>query len=305
MWNTDSIGTKQNRRGILKTTSYIMLVSFFTNFLLSILKVVVGFFAKSSALIADGIHSFSDLITDIVALFGSFLSRKPADQEHPFGHGRIEYLTSSVIGIIVLGIGLVLIFSVMQKGIEIPSKIVIIVSVFTIFIKYLLSKYLIKRGKDLDNQILMASGKESSADVISSIVVLVASILMQLEVYFHPFIYADKIAGVIVGIFIVRTGFLILKENFSILIGEKERDTLYYEEVQNTILESAFIHRIDNLILMKYGYFYSLNVEVSMDAHLSLKEAHDEIDKIEERLKNKNNRTKYIYIHMNPYEEIE
>ncbi len=287
----------------MKNTSHVMLISFFTNFFLSIVKVIIGFISKSSALVADGIHSFSDLITDVVALFGNVLSRKPEDKEHPFGHGRIEYLTSTMIGIIVIAIGLFLIFSVMQKEVEIPSKIVIVVSLFTIVTKFILSRYLIIKGKEFDNQILIASGKESSTDVISSIVVLVASIVIQLEGYFHPFIYADKIASVIVGIFIIHTGFMILKENVSILIGEKESDTAYYEEVKNTILESKMIRRIDNLIIMKYGYFYSLTVEVSMDFTLSLKEAHDEIEDIENRLKEKNERTRYINIHMNPYYE--
>lgn len=278
-----------------------MLISFFTNFLLSIVKVIIGFFSKSSALVADGIHSFSDLITDVVALFGNVLARKPEDKEHPFGHGRIEYVTSAMIGLIVVGIGFFLIASVLQKNVEIPSKIVIVVSLFTILSKFILSRYLIRKGKELDNQILIASGKESSTDVISSIVVLIASILIQFEEYFHPFLYADKIASVIVGLFIVHTGFIILKENVSILIGEKESETAYYEEVKNIILQSKLVHRIDNLIIMKYGYFYSLTVEVSMHSDLSLKEAHDEIEKIEKNLKKENERTKYIHIHMNPY----
>ena len=110
-------------------------------------------------------------------------------------------------------------------------------------------------------------------------------------------------ASVIVGLFIIHTGFMILKENISILIGEKESNTAYYEEVKNIILESELIHRIDNLVIMKYGYFYSLTVEVSMNSDLSLKEAHDEIEAIEQKLKQKNERTKYIHIHMNPYYE--
>jgi cation diffusion facilitator family transporter len=280
-----------------------MFISFLTNALLSTMKVVIGFFSKSSALVADGIHSFSDLITDVVALFGNVLARKPEDKKHPFGHGRIEYVTSAMIGIIVIMIGLFLIFSVVQKEIEIPSKIVIVVSLFTIASKFIVSRYLIRKGRELDNQILIASGKESSTDVISSIVVLIASILIQFEGYFHPFLYADKVASVIVGLFIIHTGFMILKENISILIGEKESNTAYYEEVKNIILESELIHRIDNLIIMKYGYFYSLTVEVSMNSDLSLKEAHDEIEAIEQKLKQKNERTKYIHIHMNPYYE--
>ncbi len=287
----------------MKKTTSVMIISFITNLILSIIKIIVGFIGKSSALIADGIHSFSDLITDVVAILGSVISRKPADKEHPFGHGRLEYLTSVFIGGVVLGIGFALIGTVTGIDSRIPDKIVIIVSLFTIILKFLLSKYLILRGIKYDNQILLASGYESEADVYSSIIVLISTVLMQLESIWHPFIYADKIASIIVGIFIIRTGFSILKENINILIGSQDTDKEYYKEIENIILNNKYIKRIDSLISMKYGYFYSLTVEVSMDANLSLKKAHDEIEKIEEELRKQNERNKYIHIHMNPYIE--
>ena len=285
----------------MKKTSRVMFVSFFTNFVLSVMKVVIGFIGKSSALLADGIHSFSDLLTDIVAIFGNILSGKPEDKEHPYGHGRLEYLTSVLIGILVLAIGLVLIRNVSTSKTEMPSKIVIIVSLFTIIAKYMLSRYLIVKGRVYDNQILVSSGKESAADVYSSIIVLVASILMQLKDIWHGFIYTDKIAGIIVGIFIVKTGFNIIKENINVLIGLQENNTDYYDEVKNIILKNKNIKRIDSLIIMKYGYYYTLTLEVSMDADLTLQEAHDEVEKIEKDLQKYNERTKYINIHMNPY----
>lgn len=285
----------------MKKTSRVMFVSFFTNFVLSVMKVVIGFIGKSSALLADGVHSFSDLLTDIVAIFGNILSGKPEDKEHPYGHGRLEYLTSVLIGILVLAIGLVLIRNVSTSKTEIPSKIVIIVSLFTIIAKFMLSRYLILKGRIYDNQILVSSGKESAADVYSSMIVLVASILMQLKDIWHGFIYTDKIAGIIVGIFIVRTGFNIIKENINVLIGLQENDTDYYDEVKSIILKNKNIKRIDSLIIMKYGYYYTLTLEVSMDADLTLQEAHDEVEKIEKELQKYNERTKYINIHMNPY----
>jgi len=285
----------------MKNTTKVMFVSFITNFILSIIKVVVGFVGKSNSLIADGIHSFSDLITDLIALFGNFLSEKPEDKEHPYGHGRLENLTSILIGILVLIIGLALIGSVATKKSYVPEKIVIFVSLFTIISKFLLSKYLIIKGRLYDNQILVASGKESAADVYSSIIVLVASILMQFESNFHLLIYADKIAAIIVGVFIVRTGFEILKENINILIGLQESNTDYCDEIKKIILQNKSIKRIDSLIVMKYGYYYTLTLEVSMDSTLTLKQAHDEVEKIESKLRKNNDRTKYINIHMNPY----
>lgn len=88
-----------------------LLKSLIVNIVLVIVKFIVGIIGKSSALVADGIHSLSDLATDLVAIIGSKLSNKPADDEHPYGHGRIEYVTSIIIGIVILILGLTLVFN--------------------------------------------------------------------------------------------------------------------------------------------------------------------------------------------------
>ena len=90
-------------------TERVMKVSFITNFLLSCFKIINGFILKSSALIADGIHSFSDLVTDIVAIVGDKFANKPKDSDHPYGHGNAEYLTSFIIGLMIIFMGLILI----------------------------------------------------------------------------------------------------------------------------------------------------------------------------------------------------
>ena len=202
----------------------IMKKSFLTNFFLSIFKIISGIIFHSSALIADGIHSFSDLVTDVVAIIGNTFSLKPADREHPYGHGNAEYLTSIVIGSIIIIIGLILIGSVVDKEIVIPNVLVVVVSFITIVVKMILSRYLIKKGIMHKNNILIASGKESSADVVSSIIVLISGILMQFTNTIEIFKYADIIASIIVGIFIIHTGFSILKENISQILGRREDD---------------------------------------------------------------------------------
>lgn len=283
----------------MNKTSKVMFLSFFVNAFLSIFKILIGFIGKSTALIADGIHSSSDLLTDIVAIIANIFSLKPADREHPYGHGRIEYLTSILIGTIIVIIAFILIYETERNKINIPSKIVIIVSIITILTKYLLSEYLIIKGKKYDNQILTSSGKESRTDVYSSVVVLLSSILMQFQNKIEYLKYSDKIASIIVALFIIKAGFEIIKENINILIGKQEDKTEYYDEVKNKILNNKYIKNIDKLIIMKYGYYYSLTIEVSMDKNMSVEKSHDELEKIENILK-ENERTKYINIHINP-----
>ena len=194
----------------------VMRISIFVNIFLSIIKVTFGWLLRSGALVADGIHSLSDLTTDFFAIIGSFLSRKPADHKHPYGHGNIEYITSLVIALMIMIVGFSVIESSIKKDFVTPSILVALVSFITILCKLVLSNYIIGKGTHYNNQILLASGKESRADVMSSIVVLLSSLLIQFSNYFPPLAYTDKVATIIVGIFIIRVGFVILKENIHI-----------------------------------------------------------------------------------------
>lgn len=277
-----------------------MSISFITNSILSLLKVIFGSIYKSSSLIADGIHSFSDLLTDIVAIVGGFLSNKRPDKKHPYGHGNIEYLTSFIIGIIILIIGFGIIYNGTSNDTIIPNKLVIIVSLFTIISKLLLSGYVLRNGKKYKNEILIASGKESSVDVISSVFVLLSSILMQFSNKFSILKYSDMIATIIVGLFIIKVGFDVVKDNISYIIGEQEEDI---DDIKEMFLKTNEVKRIDDIVLLKHGSYYKLTVTISMDGNLSLKESHEIVDIIENNIKKYNNKIKYINIHIEPYEK--
>lgn len=286
-------------------TVKVMLTSMFTNIFLAIFKIIIGLIGKSSALIADGLHSFSDLITDVFAIIGSYFSKKPADLKHPYGHGKLEYVTSLVIGLVIILLGLTIIYSSVKREIVIPSMIVVIVSIITIIAKLLLSTYVIKMGKKYKNSILISSGYESSADVISSIVVLVAAILMQLSDKFKFLGYSDIIATIIVGILIIRIGYNVLRENISIMLGEQETDSEYLEKIKKVILDNNEVKSIDSLVLLKYGPYYKLISEISMDATEKLKNVHNNLDIIEKNIEEFDDKVRYITIHVNPYENID
>ncbi len=279
----------------------VMSVSIITNISLTILKILFGFISKSSALLADGVHSLSDLLTDFFAIFGNIMAKKPADTKHPYGHGKIEYLTSIGISIIILMLGFSMIYNISKSSVSISSLIVIIISMITILSKYILSKYVIKKGKLYDNNILIASGNESKADVISSLVVLISGILGMFKDYIGILKYTDKIAGIIVGILIIKTGFQILKENISIVIGEQEIDEIELDKIRNIIKQNKEIKTIDKLIVLKFGYCYKVSLEVSMNKDLTLLKCHDIIDSIEGKIKHSIPKVEYITTHVNPY----
>ena len=279
----------------------VMVVSLITNIFLALIKIVGGIIGKSSALLADGIHSMSDFATDIFAIIGSYLSNKPADKEHPYGHGKIEYLVSIFIGVVIIFLGLTIIKSSFQKEIVVPSLIVIIVSFFTIFLKYLLSNYVIKKGKEYNSSILLSSGKESKSDVLSSIVVFISILLMHLSNIISIFKYADMIATILVGILILKIGFEVLLENSRTILGQVETNPEIIDKIKDIILSDKSIKEIKKFSLLKFGNCYNLSCEVGMDPNINLKNAHNILDIIEYNIKVNDKKIKYITIHAYPY----
>jgi len=281
--------------------SKVMSISFITNTFLSIFKIMFGFIGKSGALIADGIHSLSDTLTDVFAIIGNKISTKPADKKHPFGHGNAEYLTCIIIGCIIFSLGISIIYEGIVKQVTIPSFYVAVISLITIFAKLLLSKFILNKGYKYNSNILIASGKESFSDVISSIVVLISVLLSQLKQVNIIFASCDKIAMIIVGLLIIKIAYTILKENLSNLLGEQVNDKNYINEFTKIINNNELVKKVDKLIILKSGPNYKIDCELSMDPDIKLREVHDNLEKIENEIKNKDNRIINIIIHVNPY----
>lgn len=277
----------------------VLLKSFIVNTVLVFIKFIIGFIGKSNALLADGVHSLSDLATDVVAMVGSKLSDKPADKEHPYGHGRLEYVTSIIIGIVILILGLALIFN--SGSNEIPSIIVVYASIVTIIVKFCIAKYLCVIGRKMNNQILISSGKESSMDVISSIVVLISSLLIQFSDKISIFKYADMISTILIGLFIIKTGISILRLNINLILGEVEADENYLRNVRDVINSVSGVKLIDNIDIIKFGSYNEAKIQISVNEDTSLIDAHSIAHQVEDKLKSKSElKIKYVIIHINP-----
>ena len=280
--------------------SSVMMSSVITNIILATIKVISGIIFSSGALISDGIHSFSDLVTDVVAIVGNYLARKPADKEHPYGHGKIEYLTSLIIGIVIIVVGFEVIYNSFKREIVIPSILVAVISFITIIAKMLLSNYIIRQGKKMNNNILVASGEESRMDVISSIVVLISALLMQLGSISKVFEYSDLVASVIVGIFILHTGLNILRDNVSVVLGQQETDRTYLNKIKKMIRKTDGVLGIKSLVIMKFGHKSSLTLTILMDGQTTIEEAHKIADLIEDKIRKYRKKIEFINIHIEP-----
>lgn len=279
----------------------IISISLFVNISLGLLKVITGLLGSSVALLADGIHSFSDLANDVIAIVGNRFAKKPPDNKHPLGHGKSEYLTSIIIGLFIILIGTFFIKEMFYKEISYPKKIVIIVSGITILIKLWVANFLIKKGEKHQNNILIASGKESSSDVFVSLIVLISAVGVQLVAKYNILKYSDKIASIIVGICIIKVGFNIIKINASMVIGEQVIDKDYLNNIQKIILHDKDIKAIKELVILKYGPDFKLISEIEMKSNLSLLKVHNKIKVIENRIKTYDQKINYIKIKGSPF----
>ena len=290
-------------RGIMEKVTKVLVKSLIVNILLTLTKFVFGIIYKSKVLVADGIHSLSDLATDIVSIYGSKLSLTPADNEHPYGHGKIEYLTSIVIGAVILALALSLLGNSLNAKTTIISNMVLYVTIFTILAKYLISRYILSKGVKYKSNLLIASGKESRSDVISSAIVIVTYFLSKLSSYSKIFLYSDTIGTFIIGLIILKTAYRILKENIVSILGEIEQDEEYLDKIREIILENSEVVNIEELNIIKYGHYYQANITINMDSDVTLEDACLVSDRIKKKLINKKTRISYAKISINPYME--
>ena len=191
------------------------------NIMLSVIKATAGVWSGSAALISDAVNNLTDSASSLVTIIGTKLASKQPDEEHPFGHKRGEYLTSLVIGIIILVTGLQSLFHSAENiyyGTR-PEFTTLTLGVigFSILVKVFLSSYTIKVGKETCSGALVASGQDARNDIYLSIGTLISSLL-----YMFGHINVDAWMGVIISLFVTRVGVLVLMEISGKLLGGKD-----------------------------------------------------------------------------------
>ena len=283
----------------------IMKKSFAVNIFLVILKIASGLLFNSYALIADGVHSISDLMSDVFVILGIKHSLKPADDEHPFGHGKFEYVLSFVLGLSIILIAYNLAKNVITNFDDIakvPSMISLIVVIAVVIIKLFLARYLIKKGKETDSQIISASGKESLTDVFSSIVVFfgIISVIIGEQIGLDLLLKGDKIASIIIAIFIVRIGALIIYDAVKSMQGKsvsKEICSVYKKQIQ----QIDGVIDVDHIDMIAYGPYYQALVDIRVDGNKTVTEGHDIAENVTKALYD-NEKICHVVVHVNPDE---
>jgi cation diffusion facilitator family transporter len=260
------------------------IVGIVSNLILCTMKILIGLFSKSIAIVADGINNLADASSSIITLVGFKLASQPEDEDHPYGHARIEYLTGLFISIFIIVIGFSLLKTSVDKIINPEamdfSNVTIIVLVIAIAIKLWQAMFNVSIGKKIKSVTLMATAADSRNDVISTSVVLISVLIGK-----FTGLVIDGYMGCLVALFIIWSGIQLVRETSSPLLGEAPDDELVASIVEIASKEPISMGMHD-LIVHNYGpgkVFASMHVEV--DAKGDIMEAHDAIDNLERKIK--------------------
>lgn len=261
-------------------------VGIFLNILMFAGKFIAGNIANSVSITADAFNNLSDAGSSIITLFGFRLSGKKPDPDHPFGHGRIEYLSGLAVSVLILLMGFELMKSSITKLIHPePVEASLLaggIMVAAILIKLYMAFYNKTIGKKIDSAAMAAVAADSLSDTISTVVVLVSMILSK----FIDF-PIDAVAGIFVALLILKTGLESVRDTVAPLLGQAP-DPEFVKQIEEITMESPYIVGIHDLIVHDYGpgrVFISLHAEVPGNEDVFV--LHDEIDNAEFRLKDR------------------
>lgn len=274
------------------------IVGIISNLILCAIKIFAGILSGSVSIMADGINNLSDAGSSIVTLIGFKLSTKPADEDHPFGHERIEYLTGVIVSMIILLIGGTLFITSFEKildtdaTMEVSPTIFIILGI-SILIKLWQAIFNKKNGKAIDSDALLATSQDSLNDCISTAAVIVGMIV------YSVFNFSiDGYIGILVSIFILISGISMVKETISPLLGENVSKELS-EKIGAKVMSYKGILGVHDLVVHSYGpnkIYATIHAEVSSKEDIF--EIHDTIDNIERDFRQELNID--LVIHMDP-----
>lgn len=265
----------KRKKTVIKTS----IISIVFNLVLASFKAVVGLISNSIAIISDAVNNLSDALSSIITIIGTRLASKPADREHPLGHGRIEYMTSMIVSAIVLYAGITTMIESIKKIVHPEatnySAETLIVLIMAIIIKFILGLYVKRKGKEINSSSLVASGTDALNDGILSISVLFSAIIyLVFNLSIEPYV------GILLALFILKSGYELIKESVNNML-ETRIDIKLSKSIKKEVLKEKDVEGAFDLILNNYGpdqYLGSIHIEVKDTLTVS------DIDKISRRI---------------------
>lgn len=282
-----------------KSIRNVSIVGIVFNIFLLIIKIIIGFISKSQAMIADGLNSAGDIFASLMSYIGNKISSIPQDENHPYGHGKAEYIFSFVISAVMIFVSLSMlkssIFSIINSEKLNFSYTLILVCIITIITKLLLYLYTKSKFRKYNNILIKASMEDHRNDMLLTLGTLIGILSSKFGFYF-----VDGIIGALISIWIAIVGIKLAKSSYEILM-----DTDLSEDLKKAIIEKSEsieeILHVDSVRAKPTGDRYVVILKISMDGNMSLNESHKIAGVLKEKLLNELDYICDVIIHTNPH----
>lgn len=288
---------KNNERIAIK----VSVISIILNCLLTLIKFISGVISKSSAMISDSVHSLSDVLSTFVVIIGVKISNKKADSDHPYGHERIECVSAIILSGMLFIIGALIGINGIKNvtnssNLVMPGVLALIASIISIISKEAMYQYTIRVSKKINSAALKADAWHHRSDALSSIGSFIGILGSRLG-----FKIFDPLASVIISLCIIKVSIDIFKDAIDKMV-DKSCDKEVIDKVISVIEKNESVKNIDDIKTRQFGNKAYVDVEISVDENLLLKDAHKIAEEIHDSVENEINIVKHCMVHVNPYE---
>ena len=280
-------------------------VGFVVNLVLSIVKLIAGLVGRSGAMVADAVHSFSDLATDVVVIAFARISAKPRDPGHDYGHGKYETLATIIISLALAVVGAgILVDSIERIRIVLdggllprPGVIALVAAVVSIIVKEILYRYTVRVGRQIQSPSVIANAWHHRSDALSSLGTLVGIGCA----YFlgSKWRIADPVAALLVAVFIFKIAFDLIRNGLGELLEQSLPEDVE-EEILHIVTANPEVREPHNLRTRRIGASIAIEVHVRMDGRMTVEHSHDLTVEIERRLRERFGEETMIAIHVEP-----
>ncbi len=271
---------------------------------LFVIKMTAWYLTNSVAVLTDGLESIVNVISGFIGLYSLYLSAKPKDSNHPYGHGKVEFISAGIEGTLITIAGLLIVFEAVQSFIN-PEPLqsldlgIILIAISAV-INYGFGYWAYKTGKENDSLALQASGKHLQTDTFTTIGIIAGLVLIR----FTNILWLDGAVAILFALIIMQTGYRILRKAVAGIMDESDKDLL--EDLIAYLQENRDPKWIDlhNLRIIKYGRILHVDGHLTLPWYLTVKEAHAELDKIEDLITKKFGNRIEVFIHSDYCQEF-
>ncbi|MDI3534640.1 MAG: hypothetical protein PWQ82_1005 [Thermosediminibacterales bacterium] len=269
-------------------------ISIILNLIIASLKLLFGFILNSIALIADGVHTASDVTTSIIVLIGFKISALPPDEEHPHGHGRVENIAALIIAVLLIITGLQFaeksVVRIYSNEVVNGNYYIVVILCITALIKEWLARFSVYLGKTIDSSTLIADAWHHRTDALATLLVALGMVLTM-----FGYNRVDAVMGIFVSILIIYTGFELGKESANELIGKKP-DPQLLSEIGNTVAGVEGIEDYHKINVHNYGTSKVIDLHIQVEKDIGLEKAHEISHEVEKTLNEKFNARTIVHI---------